>query len=218
MSKGILYIVRNPLFPTLFKIGFTTKNSIEERKLDNTSIPEAFEEIRKFKCDNVEETERLFHETFDSHRYYSQLDGRGKRTEFFSIVCLQNAVKWMDRLKGLTDATDEEETSGGPKISGGFIKGPGVIATIIEVIDSKKGQKFTLDEIHDALVKRFPFRNPDGMLVTVRSQVPRRLERDRGYKFKKNADGSLSVTSPILASQEEPELEDNKENQGIGNL
>ena len=218
MSKGILYIVRNPLFPTLFKIGYTTKNSIEERKLDNTSLPEAFEEIRKFKCDNVEEMEKLFHETFDQHRYYSISDKRGTKTEFFSIVCLKKAVAWMDRLKGLTDATDEEETSEGPKTSGGFIRGPGVIATIIEVIDSKKGQKFTLNEIHDELVKRFPFRNPDGMFVTLRSQVPRRLVKNRGYKIKKNADGSFSVISPILANQEEPEFEDDKENQGIGNL
>jgi len=107
MSKGRVYIVKNPLFPTLFKLGFTTKNSVEERGLSASNLPEAFELIREYECDDCEETEKLFHETYEQHRYYSQLDGRGKRTEFFSTVCLANAVAWMDKLKGITDITDE---------------------------------------------------------------------------------------------------------------
>jgi len=109
MAKGRVYIVQNPLFPTLFKIGFTTKNSVEERGLSASNLPEAFQVIREYECDDYEDTEKLFHDTFEPFRYYSQLDGRGKQTEFFSVVCLGNAVAWMDKLKGLTDITEEAE-------------------------------------------------------------------------------------------------------------
>jgi len=109
MAKGRVYIVKNPLFPTLFKMGYTTKKSVEERGLSASNLPEAFQVIREYECDDYEETEKLFHDTFEPFRYYSQLDGRGKQTEFFSVVCLGNAVAWMDKLKGLTDITEEAE-------------------------------------------------------------------------------------------------------------
>jgi hypothetical protein len=109
MAKGRVYIVKNPLFPTLFKMGFTTKKSVEERGLSASNLPEAFQVIREYECDDYEETEKLFHDTFEPFRYYSQLDGRGKQTEFFSVACLGNAVAWMDKLKGLTDITEEAE-------------------------------------------------------------------------------------------------------------
>ena len=109
MAKGRVYIVKNPLFPTLFKIGFTTKSSVEERGLSASNLPEAFEVIREYECDDYEETENLFHNTFEPFRYYSQLDGRGKQTEFFSVACLANAVAWMDKLKDFTDITEEAE-------------------------------------------------------------------------------------------------------------
>jgi hypothetical protein len=109
MAKGRVYIVKNPLFPTLFKIGFTTKKSVEERGLSASNLPEAFQVIREYECDDYEETEKLFHDTFEPFRYYSQLDGRGKQTEFFSVACLGNAVAWMDKLKDLNDITDETE-------------------------------------------------------------------------------------------------------------
>ena len=107
MAKGRVYIVKNPLFPTLFKIGFTTKGSVEERGLNAPNLPEAFEVIREYECDDYEETEKLFHSTFEPFRYYSQLDNRGRKTEFFSVSCLSNAVAWMDKLKDLTDITEE---------------------------------------------------------------------------------------------------------------
>jgi hypothetical protein len=118
MAKGRVYIVKNPLFPTLFKIGFTTKSSVEERGLSTSNLPEAFEVIREYECDDYEETEELFHNTFEPFRYYSQLDGRGKQTEFFSVACLANAVAWMDKLQGFTDITEEAEEEAEVELKG----------------------------------------------------------------------------------------------------
>ena len=109
MAKGRVYIVRNPLFPTLFKIGFTSKSSVEKRGLNASNLPEAFEVLREYECDDYEQTEELFHNTFEAFRYYSNLDKRGRRTEFFSVSCLSNAIAWMDKLKDLTDITEEAE-------------------------------------------------------------------------------------------------------------
>lgn len=109
MAKGRVYLVKNPLFPTLFKIGFTSKGAVEDRGLNASNVPEAFEVIREYECDDYQETEKLFHKTYESFRYYSQIDGRGKKTEFFTTACLANAVAWMDKLKGLTDVTEEAE-------------------------------------------------------------------------------------------------------------
>jgi len=109
MAKGRVYIVKNPLFPTLFKIGFTTKKTVEERGLNISNVPESFEVIREYECDDYEYTEKLFHQTFEHFRYYSQLDGRGRKTEFFAVACLQNAIAWIDKLNGLTDITQAAE-------------------------------------------------------------------------------------------------------------
>jgi hypothetical protein len=106
MAKGRVYIVRNPLFPALFKIGFTKKETVEERGLNASNLPEPFEVIREYECDDCGKIEKLFHKTYEQYRYYSQFDGRGKQTEFFSVACLPNAIDWMDTLKNLTDVTE----------------------------------------------------------------------------------------------------------------
>jgi len=107
MSKGRLYIVQNPLFPTLIKIGFTTKFSVEDRGLNDSNIPEAFKVLGEFECNDVKKMETLFHERFEPYRYISQLDQRGKKTEFFYITCLKKAVHWIEIFNGATDITEE---------------------------------------------------------------------------------------------------------------
>ncbi|HVY20408.1 MAG TPA: sigma-70 family RNA polymerase sigma factor [Bauldia sp.] len=54
-------------------------------------------------------------------------------------------------------------------------KGPGVIASIIEIIGSAKGA--TAEEIIAILTKRFPDRDPKSMLGTVRIQAPKNSAR-----------------------------------------
>jgi hypothetical protein len=93
MSKGIVYIVRNPAFMHVFKIGYTTKESTEERGLNASNVPEDFEVLFSFECDNPKEKEDILHKTFDSHRHYTET---GRKTEFFYTNCLK---KVLDLLK-----------------------------------------------------------------------------------------------------------------------
>ena len=104
MQKGRVYIVTNPAFPHLFKIGQTSKDSVEKRRLNGSSVPEDFVTIREYVCDNPCLIENRFHKTYNQFRHYTST---GRQTEFFYICCLNDALEWMDTLRGLSDVTDE---------------------------------------------------------------------------------------------------------------
>jgi len=90
MSKGIVYIVRNPAFMHVFKIGHTKKDSTEERGLNASNVPEDFEVLFSYECDNPKEKEDILHDTFKSHRHYTET---GRKTEFFYTNCLEQVLK-----------------------------------------------------------------------------------------------------------------------------
>lgn len=96
MAKGIVYIVQNPAFSHLFKIGFTCKKCVEDRGLDASNVPEDYKTLFAYECDNPEEIEKLLHETFDIYRHYTE---KGRKTEFFYIGCVQQAKKHLEVLK-----------------------------------------------------------------------------------------------------------------------
>jgi hypothetical protein len=64
-------------------------------------------------------------------------------------------------------------------------KEPGVIASIQKFLDDIGIKPFTHEDILAELVKKFPDRDPDGMLNTIKTQVPSRLEKEHGYNFRK---------------------------------
>jgi hypothetical protein len=76
---GWVYILTNPMFPDLTKIGFTTK-SVEDRmdQLDSTGLPEPFVEHYRIRCINPKLVESRLHSHFSSKRYK-------ENREFFRI-------------------------------------------------------------------------------------------------------------------------------------
>lgn len=96
MKKGIVYIVQNPAFPHLFKIGKTCKSCVKERGLDASNVPEDYKTLFAYECGNPDEVEKLLHDTFNSCRHYTET---GRKTEFFYIGCLQQAKKHLEVLK-----------------------------------------------------------------------------------------------------------------------
>lgn len=60
---------------------------------------------------------------------------------------------------------------------------PGVIAAIIDFVRDSKGNQFVLDDILTVLVKKFPERNAMALMHTIRTQVPHRLSKERGFEF-----------------------------------
>lgn len=69
-------------------------------------------------------------------------------------------------------------------------KGPGVIATIIELLQAATKKKpITKDAIRDELVERFPERDGESMMRTINVQVPNRIKSDKGLTVVKTDKG-----------------------------
>jgi hypothetical protein len=90
---GLVYIAFNPAFPNYFKIGNTTKEIMEERFYSFTSLPEDFEFLFKFKSIDIFSAEKKLHDKFSKFRHTAK---SGRRTEFFYINCLQEALKYAE--------------------------------------------------------------------------------------------------------------------------
>jgi hypothetical protein len=76
---GFLYVLANPAFPGLLKIGFTNR-SVDDRIKElnsSTSVPASFELVAYYACQDPQRDERNVHLALDSCR------APGK--EFFAI-------------------------------------------------------------------------------------------------------------------------------------
>lgn len=67
-------------------------------------------------------------------------------------------------------------------------KKPGVIATIVEIIENCGKEGVTKEEIHQVLVKKFPDKQAKSMKNTVNVQVPHRISTER-FKLGKTEEG-----------------------------
>lgn len=94
--------------------------------------------------------------------------------------------------KGKGDKGEEKEEGTkkkGPQKAGGE-KGPGVIGTIIELLQKADENKpVSKDQILKELSKRFPDRDADGMKKTINIQLPTRIRKDKGFEVLKNENG-----------------------------
>jgi len=96
-KKGIVYIVQNPAFPHLFKIGYTEQPTIEARGLNGSNVPEDFKDLIGYKCDNPKKIEYDLQELFKQYRHST---ATGRKTEFFYVGCLSDAKKYLENLEG----------------------------------------------------------------------------------------------------------------------
>ena len=85
---GIIYCVRNPLFPHLVKIGQTIKETVEERGLNASNVPENFETVFANKVSNVKAVETAVHNGCADFRYVSKSQ---RATEFFYENAIERA-------------------------------------------------------------------------------------------------------------------------------
>lgn len=104
-NEGLIYCVRNPLFPHLVKIGKTTKNTVEERGLNSSNIPEDFEIIFKYRVSQIDATEKSIHAVLDQFRYKSK---SGRSTEFFYACAISLAKKHLEPFQ-IEDVTMEPD-------------------------------------------------------------------------------------------------------------
>lgn len=77
--------------------------------------------------------------------------------------------------------------------------GLGVIGTIRKFVADKAASEdstFTLAQILDHLKATFPDKSEDGMMATVRTQVPGRVRKELGYSFEKIEPSKFKVSAP----------------------
>ncbi len=104
MSKGLLYFARNSAFQHLIKIGKTTLATFEARGLSSSNVPEPFEAIAIFECEDVDWVEKKVHKQFEQFRHHSQI--WHKTTEFFWSGCVEEAKIYTRDLKGVKEITN----------------------------------------------------------------------------------------------------------------
>lgn len=70
MEEGIVYVLKNPAFPSLVKIGITTRSEVQIRmsELYTTGVPLPFECAYAGKVDNVKKVEAALHQAFSNSR------------------------------------------------------------------------------------------------------------------------------------------------------
>ncbi len=88
MSIGYIYILSNPSMPGILKIGFTNRETVEQRVRElssATAVPEPFEVEYYCLTHDVEEIEKKIHQEFSAER------SPGK--EFFKVSIWEAVTK-----------------------------------------------------------------------------------------------------------------------------
>lgn len=102
MNEGIIYCVRNPLFPHIVKIGKTTQETVKDRGLDASNVPEDFDVIWAYKVDDIDTAERSVHSVVEQFRYNSKSE---RNTEFFYELAVERAETHICKVFKGIDAT-----------------------------------------------------------------------------------------------------------------
>jgi len=104
MKSGLVYCVRNPAFAHLVKIGKTEKETVEERGLNDTNVPDNFKTIFAIKVSDIDAVEKSVFNALETLRY---TNSDGRRTEFFYLPAIEKAKKIIEPFK-IKDETENQ--------------------------------------------------------------------------------------------------------------
>ena len=136
---ALVYMVKNSAFPHLIKIGMTQKGSLEDRGLDNTSVPDDFEEIRVYEFANAKDIEKTIHYALRNYRYR-------ENKEFFFATCAKEAIELLDRLAGSNKAKNLVDDPNDDVVMGSFELYEIPVGSILTLIEDKDIEVKTLDK------------------------------------------------------------------------
>ncbi len=142
--------------------------SPEEKRYieEGLSLEEEVEQAEKLKdLKDIVQTEKLFEPI------------RGEVTKYKSAEALRG------KMLKMLEPVAEEKPEPAPKPKKEKVKaekkGPGVIATIVSLIEKSGKKGISKDEIHAELVETFPDRTADSMKNTINVQVPTRISKEK---------------------------------------
>ena len=104
--KGYVYVLQNPAFPHLLKIGMSKEGESRHRRLSGTNLPFDFERIIVKAVDDHASVERSLHRLFGRFRV-------NKSREFFEIT-VDEAKEAISLVPGRVVFPKEEELSQSP--------------------------------------------------------------------------------------------------------
>jgi hypothetical protein len=136
--KGLLYFAQNSAFQHLTKIGKTSKLDVEDRGLSASNVPEDFNYLAVFVCEDIDWAEKKVHEQFSGYRHFS---ANCRRTEFFWSGCIKDAIKYANDLKGVKNTTQKETDTIETINESGEKEIKRIPQTTFEMIGVKKGEK-----------------------------------------------------------------------------
>lgn len=138
MAKGLLYFAQNSAFQHLTKIGITTKLDVEDRGLSGSNVPEDFDYLAVFECDDIKWAEDKLHAQFQKFRHYTATN---RKTEFFWSGCVKEAIKYAKDLKGVYDKTESETEVVEKVTDSGEVRLERTPQTTFEMIGLPKGSQ-----------------------------------------------------------------------------
>lgn len=102
MGRGIVYVLTNPSFPHLVKIGITTNLDSRMSSLYSSGVPTPFHCLFAYEVDQYEEVEKALHNALSKYRI-------NKNREFFEVPGerLENLIKLMPNAKLVTDEVEK---------------------------------------------------------------------------------------------------------------
>ena len=101
MTKGVVYVLSNPAMDGYIKIGKTTNLEQRLKSLDNTSTPLPFRCIFAIEVEDMDQVERLAHQTFKRDRVRSNQNPfrsmfwavQGMAAELSTGILIMQAIK-----------------------------------------------------------------------------------------------------------------------------
>lgn len=102
-KAGLVYVAKCPCFYGLVKVGETSKQDFKSRGLGNTSVPEDFEALALFDCEDRKAVEKSAHSAFKMWRHYRK---DGGETEFFFADKADEIIEHISGLPGVKRRPD----------------------------------------------------------------------------------------------------------------
>lgn len=120
MDEGIVYVLKNPAFPNLIKIGITTRNEVQIRmsELYTTGVPLPFECAFAGKVENPKLIETALHHAFSNNRINPSREFfEIEDTQAIAVLKLMVSEDVTPELKQELDKVDTISKEAGKKYS-----------------------------------------------------------------------------------------------------
>jgi hypothetical protein len=103
MLNGVVYVIKNPFFKGLVKVGRTENYKKRTISLNSPGTPEDFELLFAYELPNYKSVEKMVHHAYAAWRHHSE---SGRLTEFFDERVTDGVKAILSWIPGSVDVTN----------------------------------------------------------------------------------------------------------------